>query len=178
MISKRSKKTTKRCKKTTKRCKKTSKRHKTTTKRGKKATKRHTTVLFVVVWCLFVGVCSHSVCLSVWVCRGGVVTIHPWLTACRGCESLSLIPHRRRAHTHAREVRQRFCACRAASRPPALTLAACSACLLIPLLGCLLPCLPPSPFPLPLDQVIRNLQTFLVLFALPLHSLISRHQGK
>ena len=41
--------------------------------------------------------------------------------------------------THSHEV-----VCRAASGPPALTLAARSACSLIPLWGCHLPCLPPS----------------------------------
>lgn len=98
--------------------------------------------------------------------------------SCRGCLSVSLIaPQMRRMHE--REARESSCVCRAAGGPPALTLAARSARLLIPLSGCRLPCLPslPPPFP-PLDQVIRNLQKFLVLFALSLHSLTSRHQGK
>lgn len=58
------------------------------------------------------------------------------LTACWGCQSVSLIPHRRHTHMHAREVKKCFCVCRAVSRPRALTLAARSACLLMPLLGC------------------------------------------
>lgn len=91
--------------------------------------------------------------------------------SCRGCLSVSLI-----TRMHEREARESSCVCRAAGGPPALTLAARSARLLIPLSGCRLPSLLP-PFP-PLDQVIRNLQKFLVLFALSLHSLTSRHQGK
>lgn len=72
---------------------------------------------------------------------------------------------------HAHEARGPVCACRAASRPAALTLAARSARLLIPLLGRHLPCLTsstsptssPTSSPPPSDQVIRNLQKFPVL---------------
>lgn len=64
--------------------------------------------------------------------------------SCRGCLSVSLIaPQMRRMHE--REARESSCVCRAAGGPPALTLAARSARLLIPLSGCRLPCLPSLP---------------------------------
>lgn len=74
------------------------------------------------------------------------------LTACKHCDSLSLFPRRLSARLNAQELKESLCVCGAASRPRALTLAARSARLLIPLLGCHLP-RRPSP---PSDQVIRN----------------------
>lgn len=112
--------------------------------------------------------------------EGSVLVIHPWINGMQRTWVTFINLNRQHTHMCASKVRKSFCVCWAASRPQALTLAAC---LLIPLLGCTLPCLTPSLSPSPplLVQVIRNLQLrlkSLVLFALSLLSLTSRHQGK